>query len=212
MGRKLARLVVVVVAALGVAGCAHSGVTGGSIPVGTASPPIAAPAQAPGPTSSLATLVPQERISLSAGPTALLPGVINLDTGVPVRLASSSSGGPCLFYVGEFLQGRLVPQSQTDVVTFTPTPAAPGSGAEPTVSMGCQGEAQRQGQVTLTATNPSTQSGAGPVASATPSPNERSLSITVTPTSVTPNPVAAVYDTPLDVVISNQSAPCLFHL
>src|SRR5581483_11103248 len=141
---KSVGIVVVMLLALGAAGCAHSGVTGGSIPVGTASPTVAAPALAPGTTSSLASLVPQQRISLSAGPTALLPGVISLDSGVPVQLAISNSGGPCLFSVGEFLQDLVVPQSQTDVVTFTP-PAAPGSGSEPAVGMGCQGEAQRQG-------------------------------------------------------------------
>jgi hypothetical protein len=213
MGWKSAGFVAVALAALTVAACGGkpSSTTSGGIPVGTASPTVAPATSFPGTTPRLVSLVPQERISLAAGPTALLPGTINLDTGVPVQLTISNSGGPCLFFIRPFLQGLVVLQGQTDVVTFTPPPAASGQGTEPPTSMGCENEVQRQGQVTFTATNPSALPSSAPLLTATPQPNERSLNVTIANNGLLPNSVTAPYNVPLNLLITNQSGPCLFH-
>ncbi len=214
MGWKPARFVVLALAVLALAACGRRPsniATSGGFPVGTASPTVAPATSFPSTTPRLVTIVPQQRISVAAGPTALLPGMINLDTGVRVQISISNSGGPCMFYVGPFVQGLLVQQGQTAVVTFTPPAAAPGSGTEPTQSMGCTNEVQRQGRVTLTATSASALPSSAPLVTATP-PNERSLAVTVANNSVTPNPVTAPHNVPLNVVITNQSGPCLFHL
>lgn len=156
---------------------------------------------------------PWASFAITVSSQSITPQSLTAPSGVPIQFVVSNQGDPCPFSVGPFLGSLLVPQGQTDAVTFV-VPGQPesGSGSSSDLSVGCLGQEQRQAPLTFVPPTPGPPAAATEGQTSSPRSGERVLLITLQDGAVQPKQVDLHAQVPLHLVLANKGGePCLFY-